>query len=117
MSDYRPGMCHLNGCILPLAEARIDPRDRGFLFGDAVYEGFRVIGGTPLYIEDHMERLRSGLVLLREADAIFQVEADRVGPGRDRLGDGRFLARSRQSRRRWFHDGLRRPPHNLCRVS
>lgn len=65
MTDYRSGLCHLNGRILPLSEARIDPRDRGFLFGDAVYEGFRVIRGTVLYLEDHLERLRSGLERLR----------------------------------------------------
>ena len=29
----------LNGRFLPLSEARISPLDRGFLFGDAVYEG------------------------------------------------------------------------------
>ena len=65
MSAYRHGLCHLNGRVLPLRDARIDPRDRGFLFGDAVYEGFRVIGGSILYMEEHMERLRSGLGRLR----------------------------------------------------
>ena len=65
MTTYRPGLCHLNGRILPLSVARIDPRDRGFLFGDAVYEGFRVIRGRILYLEDHMDRLRSGLGRLR----------------------------------------------------
>ncbi len=65
MKSYRPGLCHLNGRILPLSEARIDPRDRGFLFGDAIYEGFRVIRGTVLYLEDHLERLRAGLERLR----------------------------------------------------
>ena len=31
-------ICYLNGEYLPLAEARISPLDRAFLFGDAVYE-------------------------------------------------------------------------------
>ena len=65
MSKYRPGLCHLDGRILPLSEARIDPRDRGFLFGDALYEGFRVIGGSVLHMEEHMGRLRTGLGRLR----------------------------------------------------
>ena len=65
MAGFRPGLCHLNGTILPLADARIDPRDRGFLFGDAVYEGFRVIRGSVLYMDEHMERLRAGLGRLR----------------------------------------------------
>ncbi|MGI9296879.1 MAG: D-amino acid aminotransferase, partial [Gammaproteobacteria bacterium] len=30
--------CFLNGEIMPLAEARVSPLDRGFLFGDGVYE-------------------------------------------------------------------------------
>jgi D-alanine transaminase len=65
MSDYRPGLCHLNGSILPLEEARIDPRDRGFLFGDAIYEGLKVLQGTILYLEAHLERLKAGLERLR----------------------------------------------------
>ena len=31
-------ICHLNGLLLPLREARISPLDRSFLFGDGVYE-------------------------------------------------------------------------------
>jgi D-alanine transaminase len=65
MSNYQPGLCHLNGRILPLGDARIDPRDRGFLFGDALYEGFKVIGGSVLHLEEHLARLRSGLAFLR----------------------------------------------------
>lgn len=65
MASYRPGLCHLNGRILPLGKARIDPRDRGFLFGDALYEGFKVLRGVVLHLEEHMQRLRSGLELLR----------------------------------------------------
>lgn len=45
MYGYRSDLCHLNGRVLPLAEARIDPRDREFQFGDALYEGFGVLGG------------------------------------------------------------------------
>lgn len=65
MSGYRPGLCHLNGRLLPLAEARIDPRDRGFLFGDGLYEGLKVVHRTILFLEDHLDRLRSGLARLR----------------------------------------------------
>ena len=31
-------LCYLNGEYLPLAQARVSPLDRAFLFGDAVYE-------------------------------------------------------------------------------
>jgi len=35
----------LDGRLLPLAEARISPLDRGFLFGDGVYEALPVYNG------------------------------------------------------------------------
>lgn len=57
MSD----ICCLNGEILPLAEARIDPLDRGFIFGDALYEVFKILGGRILHLDPHLERLRIGL--------------------------------------------------------
>ncbi len=60
MSDPLP-ICHLNGRLMPLAEARIDPLDRGFLFGDALYEGIKVLRGTTLFLDAHLRRLRSGL--------------------------------------------------------
>jgi len=51
----------LNGKFLPLAEARISPLDRGFLFGDAVYEVVPVLHGTPLLLDAHIERLERSL--------------------------------------------------------
>jgi D-alanine transaminase len=54
-------LCSLNGRIVPLAEARIDPRDRGFQFGDALYEVVKVVGGVALHLDLHLDRLRDGL--------------------------------------------------------
>ena len=54
-------LCSFNGVIVPLAEARIDPRDRGFQFGDALYEVVKVAGGIALHLEAHLDRLRGGL--------------------------------------------------------
>ena len=54
-------LCSLNGRILPLAEARIDPQDRGFLFGDSLYEGIKVLHGRILHLDLHLDRLLSGL--------------------------------------------------------
>lgn len=54
-------LCSLNGRIVPLDEARIDPRDRGFQFGDAVYEVVKVVDGVALHLEEHLDRLRDGL--------------------------------------------------------
>lgn len=57
--------CLLNGRIVPFGEARISPLDRGFLFGDAVYEGIKVISGRLVFLARHLERLAGGLAALR----------------------------------------------------
>lgn len=54
-------LCYLNGRIQPLAEARLDPLDRGFLFGDALYEAIKVLDGTLLHLQPHLDRLYRGL--------------------------------------------------------
>jgi len=51
----------LNSEFLPLAEVRISPLDRGFLFGDAVYEVIPVYGGAPLLLDAHVARLNRSL--------------------------------------------------------
>ncbi len=56
-----PDLCLLNGHLLPVSEARIDPLDRGYLFGDSLYEVIKVLRGAPLHAAEHLARLRSGL--------------------------------------------------------
>ncbi|MCC7258711.1 MAG: aminotransferase class IV, partial [Gammaproteobacteria bacterium] len=58
-------VAYLNGTYLPLAEARISPLDRGFLFADAVYEVIAVYGGRPLLLDEHLARLARSLRELR----------------------------------------------------
>lgn len=53
--------CYLNGNYLPLAEARVSPMDRGFLFADAVYEVIPVYGGRPFRLREHLDRLNRSL--------------------------------------------------------
>lgn len=55
----------LNGAFLPLAEARISPLDRGFLFADAVYEVIGAYDGVPLLLDAHLARLARSLRELR----------------------------------------------------
>ena len=57
--------CYLNGEYLPLAQARISPMDRGFLFGDGVYDALPVYGRRLFRFDAHMERLEHGLACLR----------------------------------------------------
>ncbi|TQV65494.1 MAG: D-amino acid aminotransferase [Halothiobacillaceae bacterium] len=52
---------HLNGQFMPLDEARVSVLDRGFLFGDGVYEAIPVYGGRMLRGDEHIERLERSL--------------------------------------------------------
>ena len=55
----------LDGKLLPLAEARISPLDRGFLFGDGAYEVLPVYDGRAYRFEAHMARLDRSLAEIR----------------------------------------------------
>lgn len=56
---------HLNSRILPLSDARISPLDRGFIFGDALYEGLRAFDGRIVGAGLHARRLAEGLREIR----------------------------------------------------
>lgn len=51
----------LNGSFLPIEEAKVPFMDRGFLFGDGVYEGIGVLSGRLIDNEAHLERLERSL--------------------------------------------------------
>ena len=54
-------MVYLNGKFILKSEAFISVMDRGFLFGDGVYEVFPVYNGLILGLELHLKRLQEGL--------------------------------------------------------
>src|SRR5271170_6768813 len=58
-------LCYLNGEYLPLAEARVSPLDRAFLFGDAVYEVLPVYDSRPFRLREHLDRLNRSLAGIR----------------------------------------------------
>lgn len=58
-------LVHLNGRVIPLSDARISPLDRGFIFGDALYEGLRAFGGRIVGAGLHARRLAEGLKEIR----------------------------------------------------
>lgn len=60
-----PALANLNGKIQPLAETMVSALDRGFLFGDAVYEGMQVVAGKTRFIDLHFQRLQRSLNELR----------------------------------------------------
>ena len=55
---------YLLGEFVPKSEARVSPDDRGFLFGDGVYEVVRVIDGRMIDLDRHLARLTSGAAAL-----------------------------------------------------
>jgi len=57
--------CHLNGLTLPLNEAKVSVLDRGFIFGDGIYEVAPVYRGQMFRFEQHMARMARSLNELR----------------------------------------------------
>lgn len=68
----------LNDHFLPLAEARISPLDRGFLFGDGVYEVIPVYDGRPFRLEAHLDRLDYSLDEIRIRNPLSRPDWRRV---------------------------------------
>jgi len=54
-------IAYLNGSYLPIEEARISPLDRGFLFGDGIYEVVPSYGGKMVGFGPHISRMQNGL--------------------------------------------------------
>lgn len=50
-------ICYLNGHLCPIEEARIDPRDRGFLLGDGIFETLLAVDGSVQRGPAHLARL------------------------------------------------------------
>lgn len=64
MSD----IVYLNGRFLPQDQAFVPVMDRGFVFGDGVYEVIPVYGGRPFRLHQHLQRLQHSLDGIRLAN-------------------------------------------------
>jgi len=60
-----PNIAHFNGELLPLDRIAISPLDRGFIFGDGVYEVIPVYEGRMLRGREHFERLQRSMDEIR----------------------------------------------------
>jgi len=58
----------LNGQFIPLEEARVPVLDRGFIFGDGVYEMIPAYSRVPFRLPEHFARLRSSLAAVQMKD-------------------------------------------------
>ena len=59
-----PNIAVLNGRLMPLSKATVPVEDRGYTFGDGVYEVVRVYRGAPFLLPEHLDRFA------RSAEAI-----------------------------------------------
>lgn len=60
-------LVYLDGEFVPQEQARLSVQDRGFLFGDGVYEMIRAVDGALFELLPHLQRLETGLRALRIA--------------------------------------------------
>ncbi len=61
-------LCHLNGRMLPLRDAQVSVLDRGFIFGDGIYEVVPVYARRLFRFDEHMARMGRSLAKLRIAN-------------------------------------------------
>lgn len=59
------GLVYLDGQFQPIETAKVSVLDRGFLFGDGVYEVIPVYGGHPFRLTEHLQRLENSLAAVR----------------------------------------------------
>jgi len=65
---------YFNGTFLPLADVRISPLDRGFLFGDGIYEVIPAYNGRLFHLPEHLERLQYSLDCIHLENPLVQAE-------------------------------------------
>ena len=65
MQALPDSLCYLNGEYTELREAKVSVLDRGFVFGDGIYEVVPVYAGKVFRFDEHMARLERNLVKLR----------------------------------------------------
>jgi D-alanine transaminase len=68
------GIVYLNGEFLPLSQARVPVLDRGFIFGDGVYEVIPVYARRPFRLREHLRRLQYSLDAIRLANPYAEGE-------------------------------------------
>ncbi len=65
---------YLNGEFMPLEEARVPVLDRGFIFGDGVYEVIPVYAGRLFRVQEHLQRLDNSLKSIKLKNPLIRQE-------------------------------------------
>ena len=68
----------LNGELMPVEEAKVSVWDRGFLFGDSIYEVFRLHSGRCWLETEHIDRLKRSLEAMRFPEVDLEALMERV---------------------------------------
>lgn len=82
---------YLNGDYVRIADAKISVLDRGFIFGDGIYDVVPAYSGKPFRMDEHLERLERSLQLIQLQTSFSRQDWEklvldmlaRVGRGRD----------------------------------
>jgi branched-chain amino acid aminotransferase len=53
-------LIHVNGALKPREQAVVSVFDSGFVLGDGVWEGLRIVDGQPAFLDAHLDRLYEG---------------------------------------------------------
>ena len=64
----------INGRLVPRAEATVSVFDAGFVLGDGVWEGIRLVNGRLVFLDQHLDRLLQGAAQIR-----LDIGLDRAG--------------------------------------
>lgn len=71
-------LVYLNGEFIPLSEARISIMDRGFLFGDSIYEVIPAYGGRLFRLQHHLQRLENSLHAIQMENPLSRAEWENI---------------------------------------
>ncbi len=108
MADYVAYFC---GQYMPASQVKIDPMDRGFLVGDAVFDVFRTFSGKSFRLREHVDRLYRSLKYVRidpgmSPEEMVEVSEEvirRNEPLRAEVGDFAIWQFVTRGRGRWAH--------------
>jgi len=81
MSKRKQYSIWINDELLPEGEAKVSVFDSGFVLGDGVWEGVRIVGGKPAFLDAHIRRLGEG------AKALLLAEVPSAGDLRKAVED------------------------------
>lgn len=116
-------VAYYNGQWMPFSEVRIDPNDRGFVTGDAVFDAERTFEGVGFLLEEHVDRLYRSLHVAQidpglDAGEMLQLTREVISRNesvRAEVGDFQVWQGVTRGAGRWAHEAG--PPTVYLKVS